>query len=421
MYTFKIFKTFLSAVLILFPVFVFSQANYKAGFIVTSKGDTIPGFIDLREWEQTPQSISFKKEKDLKSKPLGIEELSAFSVTDISTFEKYTVNVSLGTVKLEDLPAEKDTTSETRTIFLELIEKGKNASLYKYTDKVKDRFYIWETKPDAKPKELQYSPYLENGSIHEGKTYANQLYLLAIQNGVDSPKLFAKVESLKYEESEIIGVIRMINGNQDNSKTRRKNLKPRFFAGVFLSRSPLVYKGNHDLANEGATHKSETLPGVSFGFDAFKNKEVQKVSLRIEGAALLQNAVTTYVTNYFNSPTPYRTTSHELVGISLVFNPQITYNFYNRPQFKTFLSGGITTTYSRYSRNRYTDVYNTITTHRDIYLRHINISYSARAGIQLKKKIELYVKYLPSMKLDSYMDYSIFSLQSSLGLTYLFK
>ncbi|MDB5026006.1 MAG: hypothetical protein JWP78_3761 [Mucilaginibacter sp.] len=44
----KIFKTLLTVVLL--PALSYAQSNYKPGYVITLKGDTLPGFIDYREW-----------------------------------------------------------------------------------------------------------------------------------------------------------------------------------------------------------------------------------------------------------------------------------------------------------------------------------------------------------------------------------
>jgi hypothetical protein len=44
----------------LLPFFSLAQTNYKPGYVVTLKGDTLRGFIDYKEWIKNPKYISFK-------------------------------------------------------------------------------------------------------------------------------------------------------------------------------------------------------------------------------------------------------------------------------------------------------------------------------------------------------------------------
>ena len=47
---------------LLFPFFTNAQSNYKPGYLVTIKGDTLHGLIDYRQWDNNPGAVAFKKE-----------------------------------------------------------------------------------------------------------------------------------------------------------------------------------------------------------------------------------------------------------------------------------------------------------------------------------------------------------------------
>jgi len=36
------------------PAVLFAQSNFKSGYIVMPKGDTVKGYIDYREWDNNP-------------------------------------------------------------------------------------------------------------------------------------------------------------------------------------------------------------------------------------------------------------------------------------------------------------------------------------------------------------------------------
>lgn len=413
-------KFLLSALTIVIPSMAFSQANYKIGFIVPATGDTSGGLIDLKEWEKTPQSIHFKKDENSKPEKLGLEELQAFGISGNGFFEKHTVNISLGAIRMAGLSEEKDTTSETRTVFLEVIEKGRNVSLYSYTDKIKTRFYIQKPGIDTGPEELQYYPYLENRKVRGAEIFASKLHLLALANGVSSSKLIGRLQSIQYTKKDILNVVREINGPQENTTREEKTSASRFFAGAFLSTSPLIYKGDDPLAKDGATHTSAFLPGISLGYDSFVNKHVQKVVLRLAGAVSLQRA-STNETSYYINTFDYRTTSHDLEYLHISFNPQIIYNVFNQAQFKTFLAAGFTLSRNVYLENEYRGAYGSKKNDEDLGMRKAFLSYSAAAGVQVKKKIECYIKYSPSLELVSSTRYSTSIRQISVGMNYLFK
>ena len=55
-------KHYSSFLLVFFalPLYTVAQSNFQPGLIVNSKGDTIHGAIDFREWENSPKTILFK-------------------------------------------------------------------------------------------------------------------------------------------------------------------------------------------------------------------------------------------------------------------------------------------------------------------------------------------------------------------------
>lgn len=53
-------------IFIFLPFLLIAQANYKKGFVVTSQGDMLRGFIDYREWVRNPEEVKFKSNRETK-------------------------------------------------------------------------------------------------------------------------------------------------------------------------------------------------------------------------------------------------------------------------------------------------------------------------------------------------------------------
>lgn len=73
-----LFRRFLIfSILIILIKPAFSQSNYISGSIIDLNGDTIPGFIDFKNWSVNPDRIKFKENPEEKAKvytPLHIQE-----------------------------------------------------------------------------------------------------------------------------------------------------------------------------------------------------------------------------------------------------------------------------------------------------------------------------------------------------------
>ncbi len=67
----------LFAVLLL-PFFSHAQDNYQPGAVVTLKGDTIHGYINFKEWEINPRSISFQASTGVSPVKYSVNDIQYF-------------------------------------------------------------------------------------------------------------------------------------------------------------------------------------------------------------------------------------------------------------------------------------------------------------------------------------------------------
>src|ERR1700744_1323148 len=103
-----IYKTIVLALLIL-PFSSYAQSNYKPGYVVTLKGDTLHGFIDYHEWDRNPKNISFKKDKDAGTvEKFSASNTAAFSITGMEYYDRSVVSVSQDPVDFARLMPKTD-------------------------------------------------------------------------------------------------------------------------------------------------------------------------------------------------------------------------------------------------------------------------------------------------------------------------
>src|ERR1700744_6338801 len=88
------FRSYLMFVAFLLPLSLSAQSNYKPGYVVNSKGDTLRGFIDYQEWDANPDVINFKKTLTDQSTKYGVDDASAFGIDKLESFIKYTGPIS---------------------------------------------------------------------------------------------------------------------------------------------------------------------------------------------------------------------------------------------------------------------------------------------------------------------------------------
>ncbi|MDB5132447.1 MAG: hypothetical protein JWR02_2196, partial [Mucilaginibacter sp.] len=146
---------FLLAALFLLPFLLKAQSNYKPGYYINTKNDTIKGFIDQRERFNNPKIFYFKTDQNQQPKEISLADANKVVITGYNYFEKFTTTISKGYITLNRLGNSIDSTYTTDTVFLRLISPGKNAALYAYTDNIKTRYYVLDN-PARKLTELKY-------------------------------------------------------------------------------------------------------------------------------------------------------------------------------------------------------------------------------------------------------------------------
>ncbi|MFI5162807.1 MAG: hypothetical protein ACHQHN_16115 [Sphingobacteriales bacterium] len=415
-------------VIFLFPFFVSAQSNFKPGYVVDSKGDTLRGFINYKEWDRNPSDITFKKNATDKALlKFGIHNASAFVINGFEYYERHIVSVSQDFTYFDKLTTTLDTTTKVDTVFLRVLNKGTIVALYSYTDDIKERYYESET-TDNQPKELIYHIYLEADSNAYGRLsekyinrYRTQLHYIAEKNNLINQSLETRISESSYAENDLFKITALINGSTAKQFVSPNQFGIRWFAGVAAQYSSLKFNG--DLLVAGAPASNNITPRLSVGINVFPNVIIQKLYFRLD---------LSFSYNHYNffANAPNITPSGANVSLNFwQFNgtlaPQLVYNFYNRNKFKIFLDVGAAFNQSFYNnyqqitryavfpadiRNKYPELYHSWT------------AFPLKAGITVNKKFELYIGYTSATPIaaGSNARYTADVTSYMIGLNYLF-
>ena len=405
-------KQFLSILifLILAPIILFAQTNYKKGIIITSPGDTLHGFIDHLEWIRNPRMISFKKELNAEKQEFTPENSQYFELEGMERYERFEGRITTDITELGKLNKFIDTSRVKATVFLKVLQKGKNVSLLSYRDEIKTRYFIKDGK-NQKAEELILRKYQhpDNNRVGTSAIYRGQLLLLAKQYEVSTAKLQREIETANYTLPDLESIIHKINGTnkKDADLMMRKVPGIRFLAGVGLNRSNFDVKGEHLLA-KNSSYPYYYSPKLVVGADAFINPNVRRLIMR--GELSVTNArgnITKSERNDFFSREYSQTLKQQTISVS----PQIIYNLYNGQTFKFYFGGGLSVNISSYKDVAYESKYNSqVTTssghENNVDLDKIWFSYPIRSGIVLSNKVDLSILYFMPTVITKYALYS---------------
>jgi hypothetical protein len=235
-------------VLLIFGVLIFqasfSQVNYLPGYVITSQGDTVTGFVDYGNWGTNPTRISFKETIEGKPILLKPSDIKEFKVAD-EMYESGIVKIEVSPTQTAKLDYDPTVNLKVDTTFLQALIKGeKSLYLYKNMNGVTN-FYI---KRDSAFDLLIYKKYLveQEGkyAVKENKKYIGQLaYYLG-----DCESISLKMNGVHYSQKSLTKAFKSYYDCSPSALTFKRevekaSLEIAVLAGV--SRANLHFKGSN--------------------------------------------------------------------------------------------------------------------------------------------------------------------------------
>ncbi len=152
----------------------FAQENFLPGYVISSKGDTVKGLIDYRNWINNPEKIFFKTDVGSASvfKPIDIKEFKVLDEIYVSGI----VEIEVSKTDTKKLDFNSSFQIETDTVFLQTMIRGEKSLYFFENSQGVRNFYI---KRNSDFDLLKYKKYLikqgQNTAVAENKKYVNQL------------------------------------------------------------------------------------------------------------------------------------------------------------------------------------------------------------------------------------------------------
>jgi len=413
-------KPFCLILLIAFPLAIFAQSNYHAGYILKNNGDTVKGYINYRDWQQSPTLVDFKVEKTGNQvQQFDATAIKGFGISGAEAYLTYTGPVSMDKTSFPDLPDGFDTTQTVASIFLKRLATGEHLTLFKHRDDIKTRFYIVETA--GEPAELRYHVYFNPGrQIVTSDVYKGQFLWYINKYAPANGKLIARAQRAAYDDADLEGLVNQLNANQAVAGNKQSNT--RLFVGIALVSTTTKVSDVHDFTTPTVSHYRALSPKINFGIDMFGNPNVQQVIFRAELSF-----------GYIRPQLPYPVTINTVTTNEIYsFNqyttsltPQVIFNFYNKDDVKVYLDGGIGLNYSLYSNNKFSlaDVNannGTTAVPRPFPLNALWVNFPVQAGIMLNRKAEVSFSFAPYAYFTNGANFYAGNKPMSLGVKWLF-
>jgi hypothetical protein len=412
-------------VILLTPLFTTAQSNYKPGYVITLNSDTIRGFIDLREWFGNPKVIRFKRSVSESAVNYTIQHIRAFEVAGLESYVRYIGPISIDNTNINRLSDYRDTSFKSDTVFLKVLQKGPNISLFSYTDYLKTRFFITD-KFNTTPLELIYRVYngssvtddsRSNVTVKTEEGYKRQLLKEADQLGLMDENLSLHVQRAQYDMVDLLKITSILNKLNSPSY---KSVSPKFIdiyfgAGVEAT-SNTVDKGS-EFAKSGVKPNTSILPVIDAGLIFYGNPSTKRLFFKF-GFSVAENQ---FNSSYNNQIYPYVPVTYKFTQLAIGFTPQLCYNFYNAESFKFYMSAGFSFIYSSYSNQAFKSSQTDIISENDPFL--FNKTQSTEVigtGFIINQKWNINCQYVFPANTTYSPFYTLNESRASLGINYIF-
>jgi hypothetical protein len=380
----------LTIFIFLFPFIVSAQTNYQPGYIINKKGDTVKGFIDVRTWNNSPKTVDFKAAAlTAPVKTFKGDDIKGFSAVSL-IYKSFITHVSTDRTGYGQLSVGRDTGYRIDTVFLEQVQRGKNITLYTYSDPIKTRFYVVENTAN-KPEELIYRLYMlpDNPILQKSQNiYMAQLYALAQKYNAATESLKQQIENSKYELYDLRDICSKINYDvivTDAAKSGNTTFG--VFIGAGFISSKITPTGVFPVFNFPGRTLTSVVPDI--GINVYPNSHSKALAVRLE-LAYVTNNFSANVSPTFGTPatSPY-TYKQGLLAIT----PQVQYNIYNGQQLGIYLNLGFSINRAFYSGNSFTYPSTGQTYNNFLSLNQTYYTIPFKAGVIIAKNVELFVVY----------------------------
>lgn len=410
---------YLLAIFIACPIFLYAQSNFKPGYVVTLKGDTIKGEIDYREWDNNPESIRFRS-ADSKVQSYTTADITYFNIEHFEIYQRYTGPISRDETNNNRVTGGRDTSFIVKDVFMKVIQTGKIVNLYSYTDAIKPRYFYSDPATGNTVQELIYRVYYNSntgGNIQKSNTtveatYLQQLTAIALKANLLDDRLQATIDGTEYTQPGLLKIATRMNGytKAQITITQPDNNNDSFDLYAGLGLNVTTTKSFDGYRNPIGNPYTSVLPRAVFGLVTYLNPNTRRLQFSVELSAT--------DIKYKNS---YGNTNYSFDQLITTLTPAVSYNIYNGKNFKFYASLGLGL--SKYTHLNKKFVRNDGTAipmdYFPFLFRGFNNAITYKAGFLIHKKIQVYAEHLYGNPISGGSVYGIKQSSNNFGLNYI--
>jgi hypothetical protein len=350
-------RLFLNFLLVVTTSNLEAQTNYLKGTIVNNNNDSIQGFIDFRNWETNPKSITFKKNLEGSKTTYSPTQIKAFMVGgDLYEAHKIKLEEGLEPTADQDGSYMSFKTPNDSLIFMRCHVKG-YWNLYSHSlSNGKSTLYVNKGKDTLSILAYKKTIAINSDGMRFGmrETYKRQL----LKYFYDYQAVSTRIIEAPYSVSKIKGIVADYDAHHADKvpitymAVRDKKLfQMHVFGGV--NTSTLAISSFTDLTTTPRIpDQTITGQGIDIGVSAqwFSMRRINKVSFVADLDFKTMLLSKDFMNNYVSSKTTFNNSYLRLYT-------QVRYQLYRTQTMSISVNGGTVLSRSLKMDNNYTTTY----------------------------------------------------------------
>ncbi|QDO92974.1 PorT family protein [Formosa sediminum] len=333
-----------------------AQENFLSGYVVSTTGDTISGYIDIKDWKTNPKEITFKKELNQNPIIYDTSSIKYFNAQD-NAYISAIVDIEISSRDIQNLKNDANLKLEKRDVFLKVLING-NKSLYYYKDEHnKTNFYI---KENDKFILLTHKTYLkETINIVENNQYKGQLIFYLN----DCKNIQSQINNATYTQESLTSVFEKYYkciGSEIDFKSTKEKTALEFGIVAGITNTNLKFNNEKHSIYLNGDYASSTNLAAGLFLDIVFPKNNNKWSIHNELLYTSYSTKNTYID--YDTTDTYSSYNSEIGHTFIELNNLLRYT---QPlgKLSVFLNGGISSgfvisdeNYLKAERHNYSNV-----------------------------------------------------------------
>ena len=180
----------------------YGQKNFNTGYLITLKGDTLNGYIAIRDKEQNPKAVKFKIEVEGQEISYTPKQIKKIRVQN-EAYESAVVTVDDAPIKDSELTYSKEVHPRVDITFLRTLVEGEKSLFYYKDEKKREYFFIRQSSGIER---LEYKKYLVNADgrkkIKIEKPFIGQLATYF----QSCPSVQSRLSEIQYNTKDLINI-----------------------------------------------------------------------------------------------------------------------------------------------------------------------------------------------------------------------